>query len=406
MKSMKKIAAVLAVAMSVSAFSALPAAAVEKNYSEAEVKVSEAAATTYATDSIIKSAGYKTSYTSRYAYSKLTSTEKTLYKRIVAAVKNVEPIVELPSNITNDQILRVYTLVFNSEPQFFWMDSSYTKGAKYLYVNYKVTDLDEIETMQNAINKQVKSLLSKAKKQSTTFGKLKVFYDYLVLNNDSIVDRSGYNASIYGAFNKKEDLQCAGYAKAMQYLCDLSGITCMVIIGNNEAGGTHAWNIVKCGDGYYNLDSTWGDPVNEYGSDYIQYEFFLVPDKWIKNISHFNANVVVDSKGNKVKLFTPPSCTKTKYNYFIKNGLNYSSSSKALSALKSQMKNAVKNKKNVVEIRVTTKELYNTMLNKTNQQALNKYAKSLSSNVKSISVHTSNITKGSYVVHYDINYKK
>lgn len=406
MKSMKKIAAALAVTMSVSAFSALPAAAVDKTYSTAEVQVSEAAATTYATDSIIKSSGYKTSYTSRYAYSKLTSTEKTLYKRIVAAVKNIEPIVELPSSITNDQILRVYTLVFNSEPQLFWMDSSYTKGAKYLYVNYKETDLDEIKKMQTAINKQVKTLLSKAKKQSTTYGKLKVFYDYLVLNNDSIVDRSGYNGSIYGAFNKKEDLQCAGYAKTMQYLCDLSGITCMVIVGNNEAGGTHAWNIVKCGDGYYNLDSTWGDPVNDYGSDYIQYEFFLVPDKWIKDISHFNANVVTDSKGNKVKLFTPPSCTKTKYNYFIKNGLNYSSSSKAMSALKSQMKNAVKNKKNVVEVRVTSKSLYDTMLSSKSQQTLSKYAKSLSSNVKSISVHTSNITKGSYVVHYDINYKK
>lgn len=406
MKSIKKLAAAaLALAMSVSAVSAVPAAYSAES-AVAYVESSKATATTYVTDSIIKSSGYKTSYTSRYAYSKLSSTEKTLYKRIVAAVKNLDPIVELPSNITNNQILRVYTLVFNSEPQFFWMDSSYTKGAKYLYVNYKITDLEEIEKMQKSINTQVKSLLTKAGKQSTTYGKLKVFYDYLVLNNDSIVNSSGYNTSIYGAFNKKEDLQCVGYAKAVQYLCDLSGITSMVIVGNNEAGGTHAWNIVKCGDGYYNFDSTWGDPVNDYGSDYIQYEFFLVPDSWIKNISHFNANVVTNSKGEKVKLFTPPSCTKTKYNYFIKNGINYSTSSKGMAALKSQMKNAVKNKKNVVEIRVTSKSAYNTLLNKTSQQELSKYAKSLSSNVKSISVHTSNITKGSYVVHYDINYKK
>ena len=36
---------------------------------------------------------------------------------------------------------------------------------------------------------------------------------------------------------------------------------------------------------------------------------------------------------------------------------------------------------------------------------LNKYAKSCSSKVKSVSKHTK-YTQGSYVVHYDINYKK
>ena len=175
MKSIKKLAAAaLALAMSVSAVSAVPAAYSAES-AVAYVESSKATATTYATDSIIKSAGYKTSYTSRYAYSKLSSTEKTLYKRIVAAVKDIQPIVELPSNITDNQILRVYTLVFNSEPQLFWMDSSYTKGAKYLYVNYKVSDLEEIEKMQKTINTQVKSLLTKAKKQSTTYGKLNVF---------------------------------------------------------------------------------------------------------------------------------------------------------------------------------------------------------------------------------------
>ncbi len=408
MKSFKKIAGLaLALAMSASVASVVPAAYAEGVTGTASVSVSEASATTYATDSIVASSGYKKSYTSRYGYKKLTSSEKTLYKRIVAAVKDLQDVVEVPSNITNEQIKRVYTLVFNSEPQLFWMGSSYTPPtSSYLFINYKTRDLNEIEEMQDDMNKTIKSLLAKAKKQSTTYGKLKVFYDWIILNNEFILDEQGFNTTIYSAFTDSESLQCVGYAKTMQYLCDLAGISCMVVTGENSEGGSHAWNIVGCGDGYYHLDTTWGDPINSYDDKYIQYEFFLVPDKWIKNYSHYNINYVTNAAGKKIKLFTPPTCTKTKYNYFIKNGLNYSTAAKGYAALKTQMKTAVKNKKNVVEIRVTTKSAYETLLSKNYQQKLLTYAKSLSSNVKSISVHATDITKGSYIVHYDINYKK
>ncbi|MDD7428704.1 MAG: transglutaminase domain-containing protein [Oscillospiraceae bacterium] len=408
MKSAKITSVALALAIAASIPASIPAAAAETTTSTAAVSASTASAKTYKTDSIIKSSGYKTAYTSRYAYKTLSSKEKTLYKSIVAAVKDLESVVTLPSGITDNQIMKVYSLVFNEEPQLFWMGSGYTKGSDYLYVSYKTNDLDEIEKMQKAMNKQTSSLLAKAKKYSSTYNKLKVFYDYIVLNNDFMLEDAdnSFNSTVYAGLTKKESLQCAGYAKTMQYLCDLAGIECMVVTGTNKSGDSHAWNVVKCGDGYYNLDPTWGDPKNSFGSSYISYMFFLVPDAWIKNISHYNVNVVTRANGTKVKLFTPPSCTKTKYNYFIKSGLNYSSASKGYTGLKAQVKKAVAAKSNVAEIRVSSKSAYTTLTSSSYQSKLQSYAKSLSSNVSSVKVQYKSVTAGTYVVHYDITYKK
>lgn len=409
MKAGKRIAGIaMAMTMACSTLTTLPTAyAAEAAVSEAYVTASEATATSNILDDVVASSGYKTKYTTRYAYKKLSSNEKKLYQKIYTAAMNLNPTVSIPSGLSENQIMKVYSLVFHQEPQLFWLGTAYKVGynGKYLYVNYQVIDTEEIEKMQKKINKTVKSVMTKVKKQKTTYSKLKIIYDQIVLTNDFVQDNSGYNGTIYNAFVKGEDLQCAGYAKAVQYLCDLAGIKSMVVQGTNEKGDSHAWNIVYCANGYYNLDATWGDLINDFGEDYIQYEYFLVPDKWIHNYTHFNVNKVTRSNGETVKLFTPPSCTKTTYNYFVKNKKNYSSASAAYSALKSQIKTAVKNGKNVVEVRVTSEKLYKSLTGSTYASKISKYAKSLSKNVEKVGVHKT-YTKGSYIVHYDITYKK
>lgn len=55
---------------------------------------------------------------------------------------------------------------------------------------------------------------------------------------------------------------CEGYAKAFQYLCDLSGLTCYTVTGMMDGGtgeGPHMWNIVTLGDKNYLVDVTNSD---------------------------------------------------------------------------------------------------------------------------------------------------
>ncbi len=55
---------------------------------------------------------------------------------------------------------------------------------------------------------------------------------------------------------------CEGYAKAFQYLCDLSGLTCYTVTGEMAGGtgeGPHMWNIVTLGGENYLVDVTNSD---------------------------------------------------------------------------------------------------------------------------------------------------
>ncbi|MBQ4225054.1 MAG: hypothetical protein II664_01925 [Oscillospiraceae bacterium] len=413
MKSKNVLSALLAAAVAFTGMAPLTAsAATAASYSKAYVRASEAKADDECwLDDVIASSGYNVDYTTRYAYKKLSSSEKQLYKLIVRAVRNLDPAIEIPDGLKEAQVFKVYNLVFHEEPQLFWMDDAYNPSTNldYLLIRYKTTDYQEITEMQEKINKTAKSLLSKANKKKATVNKIKVFYDYIVLHNKSVMTQDGFNSSIYNGLTGGESLRCSGYAKTMQYLCDLAGIKCMVVPGENDKGESHAWNKVYCGDGWYNLDPTWGDPIrtdlnSTKNSTYIQYEYFLVPDSWIEKYTHFNTCVVKRKNGSKVKLFAPPACTKTKYNYFIYTGKNYTTLSKAKSEIRAQIKEAVKEKKTVVEIRVSTKSLFDKLTGATYGKSFETYAKGLSSNVSKLTKYTK-YQKGVYVVHYDIVYK-
>ena len=65
---------------------------------------------------------------------------------------------------------------------------------------------------------------------------------------------------------------CQGYALLFYRLALENNIDARLIAGLGN-GGPHGWNIVKIGNCYYNLDSTW-----DAGYTKIGYNFFLVTD--------------------------------------------------------------------------------------------------------------------------------
>lgn len=92
-----------------------------------------------------------------------------------------------------------------------------------------------------------------------------VTYDYTNLENDSYkLKYTAYAALI----NKTAVFQ--GYALLFYRFALEMGIDCRLIAGIGN-GGRHGWNIVKLGDYYYNLDSTWD-------SERTTYRYFLVTD--------------------------------------------------------------------------------------------------------------------------------
>ncbi|MDE6591684.1 MAG: hypothetical protein K2K57_01290 [Oscillospiraceae bacterium] len=351
----------------------------------------------------ISTGNYNISPSSRYAYKQLTAAEQTLYNDIVSAAYSFDSAVAIPSGMSKDDVVKVYAIVSNNEPQLFWLGTSVSAGTSFATISFKTTDPSEIASMQAEIDSAAANVLSKASGYSGTISKLKVFYDYIVLNSDFSKSEGGYNGSIYNGLTGKGNLQCAGYAKTMQYLCDMAGIECCVVAGTNSEGDSHAWNVVYCQNGYYNIDATWGDPINDFDSSYVQYEFFLVPDSWIHNITHYNVSTLIRSNGNSVRMYDPPACTKEGCNYFAAYNKIYSSYAEADAALKAEFDAQIAAGNNVVELRVTDKSVYDQMMTDDAYRTYQKYAKSKSGKVARIQRQKS-LTGGVQVVHYDVIY--
>ena len=298
--------------------------------------------------------------TERYGYSTLTADEKKLYDDIVKGIEGLRYKICDEDAYTIEEWTKIYGMVYNQEPRLFYMNSKVKVGKLF----YTTKSPDAIHEMQASIDAVADKLISEAAGKSSTFEKLKVFHDYLVLNSSfkfSDGDQS-YNASIYNAFGSGEaqgNIQCNGYAKAMQYLCDKAGIVSMVVTGETEAGASHAWNVVDVDGKWYNLDCTWDDPLMDPPNyKNIRYNFFLVPDKWIHNVTHMHVNQQKLSSGKYITYFTPPACTETAQNYFVKSGYVYNDFASAEAAIKAEIKKAAENKSRSAHIMVGSKDVY------------------------------------------------
>lgn len=349
------------------------------------------------------SSSYKKSYTDRYPYKQLSSKEQELYKNIVKAAENFEKEVKVPNGFDRDDVNKVYMILFNNEPQLFWLSTSFPAYlAGTLQMNYTISR-SEAEAVQEEIDATVSSLMKKVAGYSSTISRLKAIYDWVITNNDFSLQGSFETCSVYDSLTNGGQLQCQGYAKTFQYLCDVAGIESMVVNGNNTEGSTHAWNVVYCENGYYIVDTTWGDPTASYGkSSYVKYNFFLANDDMIKD-THLNPGAPVTNSGNQIVLYDAPACTKTSCYYFKAYKKEYSDLDSAVNGMYAEIDAAIAAGKNVAQIRVTSHDLWETLTSKDYWSKFQKYAKSKSSSVTGTTRQITN-SEGCLVVHYDLVY--
>ncbi len=153
--------------------------------------------------------------------------------------------------------------------------------GKYLYCDIRFQNSYDTTPEQEAImDAAVTELLAEMDlTDQTDFEKISriyeyitknVAYDYAAVADPDPYDRSPFSA--YGALIEKSAV-CEGYAKLFYRLALEVGIDARYITG--DAGGPHAWNIVKLNDRYYNMDTTWDSINSKQG---VAYSYFLKGD--------------------------------------------------------------------------------------------------------------------------------
>jgi len=127
---------------------------------------------------------------------------------------------------------------------------------------------------ETAVDKAVDVLLDTLNVYTASdYGKVSAIYDYMCENITydtyglSIGDDCVYTA--YAALIKKAAV-CQGYANLFYRLALELGVDARLIPGFGN-GGPHAWNIVKLGKYYYNLDATWDAGSRQNGQTYTYF---------------------------------------------------------------------------------------------------------------------------------------
>lgn len=193
-------------------------------------------------------------------YAMLQPTMQQLYRQIYANAIDFNvtftPIVAASVR----QVKNVFEAVTNDHPELFWLEMGYS--CKYLQsgscveitLNYNEA-YDSFNAAKRQFDQAAEAILAGARTQGSDLEKERYVHDALMqitsYNLQAKMNQSAYSALVNG------ESVCAGYARAFQYIMQQLGIPCYYCTGT--AGEDHAWNIVKLGNTYYNVDVTWDD---------------------------------------------------------------------------------------------------------------------------------------------------
>lgn len=242
-----------------------------------------------------------------YYRERLSSEEKAWYDRIYSAAMNMSAMTEF-TDAKGEQLYQLMSYVLMDHPEIFWMDGSSSWLEREVdgvittefTITYTHTP-EERAADQAVIDAYSQSALSGLYDVSA-YEQIKGVYDYIINHTNYEYDYDAQN--ICDVMIRGKGV-CAGYAKTTQYLLQQLGIETLYVSGYGK-DEPHAWNIVKADGAYYELDTTWGDPILEAGEEpQLNYYYFCITtEEMHRDHTPDDPSVL-------------PVCTATACNYFI-----------------------------------------------------------------------------------------
>lgn len=183
--------------------------------------------------------------------------QKYIYEQLT---KRTETIDVSNYGILVEDINAIYSSVVNEHPELYYVNRvSWSYNPSTMYVSrLNVTYTDGFDDV--AFAQATRQALSGITDDMSDMEKAIVLHDYLDVNcqyNTAMDNPHRYSA--YGALVDQLAV-CNGYALAYKYLLNQVGIECLMVSSKEL---NHAWNMVKLNGEYYQVDTTWDDPIND-----------------------------------------------------------------------------------------------------------------------------------------------
>ena len=241
----------------------------------------------------------------RYPYSQLSATEKALYGALYRGIEAYEETIKLPGTYDKQTYTRVYLLLAEQEPQFFYLDSVYETAELMdeAHMRYKIPK-EDVDRMRAALTVRADAILNKIPAGADEIDKLLAIHDGIADSCDYI--NGTYQDEAYGCLEEGE-AKCEGYSKAFLYTARRAGLNVMNVTGTINQTENHVWNIAEANGKFYNIDVTWDD--SEQYKGHTTHTCFAVPDE------------LFGDHQPDLSAFTPPACTDDSENYYTRNAL-------------------------------------------------------------------------------------
>ena len=260
-----------------------------------------------------------------YAYSTLTDDYvKKLYNQISDNIDSeYEPSFYAEGNLSEYQITQAVEAYKNDHPEVFWLKSYYEyENYDYetgIWLTYTMSG-DKLVTAKKKFNTAVDTI-SQSVPYGTECEREEYIHNYIINNCDYDEEAAeseevqGNENDAYGVFVDGKAV-CEGYSKAFQLLCNKAKIDCVLLSGTADSDN-HAWNGVKIGGDWYQIDVTWDD-VDDF--IYDSHEYFNLTDSLMyedHTLSPKYSEIDAESFLNLESWcnFYVPKCTAEKYNY-------------------------------------------------------------------------------------------
>lgn len=187
--------------------------------------------------------------------------------------------------LTRDEVTRVMEYILYSNPDLFYVNVTY--NVKYTILGH-VTKLtpsylyakDKLWQKKDEFTSCIENFKTEVKKEWSDLEKVIYIHEYICKNVDFDNSYSKYDA--YSALVEGKAV-CQGYSLAFLALARAVGIESSIV---TSASLNHSWNLVKVNGKYYNVDTTWDDPVYAgYGNVYgeLNHTYFLKSTSYYKN---------------------------------------------------------------------------------------------------------------------------
>lgn len=264
-------------------------------------------------------------YTDRYLYSILNDQQKEWYRKIDAAVRNLDDKVCLDTDLIANDNYYIFYIYMADNPELFYLGVElgveYGTGKDSLLLSYSdgvnhsgserggVTEelRQSILAKKSRFDAEVQRIISTIPVSAPDVVKEKLIYDRILTDSsykqDAVWEGPAPDCwTAYGVIINHTGV-CESYAEAFHTLCLMVGIKCVEVVGTAD-GENHKWSAV-CLDGeWYMCDITFDDPVNGRPGE-TRHEFFNLTTKQMQEKDHSIMNMY---------WITPP-CNGTKYGY-------------------------------------------------------------------------------------------